>query len=561
MGVLEDTVKALTPVIDFFAFRYRPACMLVIVCPLSYLLRVHLSRKERKLRALWPSGFSEHDKKVARVQEAIRRHQKVCAEDGGRKRMLCTARAGWQNLSTKFSEYKERSDCIFVGDMLNVLNLDAEKLEVTLEPLVEKGAITRFLVSQGYMLATTLEIEEATVGGLAMAVGMTTASHKYGLLQETVVEYEVVLGDGTLVKARRDNEYSDLWHALPWSHGSLGILVGLTMKVIPVKPYVRVQYDVHRSMAEYCNYVRELAHSEADFVEQTIFTRQEAVTMKCDFVDQVGKDGPLNHVLTWWKPFFYTHVRAFLERCRAQGKQSAVAVDYIPTLQYIFRHGPSIFWTMRDQLPEGLSNHPVIRFLFGWMYPPKVTFLKIPCTPKIKHEMMFGRVYQDIVLPIRTLEEQIKKAADLFEIWPILVYPSRIYDHGAGKRGIFPQPDEKDMVVLNGKRQNYAMYNDLGVYGTPKGALTSKYHHVHAMREMEDYTRSVKGAPFLYADTFMDRDEFSAMFNLGMYDLVRKKYGAEGNFPHLFDKTCGGNRVSVWQNEFQAETERMKGVA
>ena len=27
-------------------------------------------------------------------------------------------------------------------------------------------------------LATTLEIEEATIGGLAMAVGMTTASHK-----------------------------------------------------------------------------------------------------------------------------------------------------------------------------------------------------------------------------------------------------------------------------------------------------------------------------------------------------------------------------------------------
>jgi delta24-sterol reductase len=81
------------------------------------------------------------------------------------------------------------------------------------------------------MLACTLEIEEATIGGLACAVGMTTASHKYGLLQETVEEFEIVVGDGELVKARRTGKHADLFHAFPWSHGSLGLLVGLTLKV------------------------------------------------------------------------------------------------------------------------------------------------------------------------------------------------------------------------------------------------------------------------------------------------------------------------------------------
>jgi hypothetical protein len=30
-------------------------------------------------------------------------------------RFLCTARASWQNLSTRFADYKEKSDCIYVG--------------------------------------------------------------------------------------------------------------------------------------------------------------------------------------------------------------------------------------------------------------------------------------------------------------------------------------------------------------------------------------------------------------------------------------------------------------
>ncbi len=46
-----------------------------------------------------------------------------------------------------------------------------------------------------------------------------------GLYQESVVSYEVVLADGSAVTATRDNEYSDLFHCLPWSHGTLGKLI------------------------------------------------------------------------------------------------------------------------------------------------------------------------------------------------------------------------------------------------------------------------------------------------------------------------------------------------
>ena len=47
-----------------------------------------------------------------------------------------------------------------------------------------------------------------------------------------------------------------------------------------------------------------------------------------------------------------------------------------------------------------------------------------------------------------------------------------------------------------------------------KPRVNFRYDAVKAMREMEDYTQSVGGYPFLYADTFMTRPEFEKMFDL-----------------------------------------------
>lgn len=40
----------------------------------------------------------------------------------------------------------------------------------------------------------------------------------------------------------------------------------------------------------------------------------------------------------------------------------------------------------------------------------------------------------------------------------------------------------------------------------------------------------------MYADIFMTRREFEEMFDLTLYEKVRRKYHSEGAFPHLYDK-------------------------
>lgn len=71
---------------------------------------------------------------------------------------------------------------------------------------------------------------------------MTTYSHKVGLYQEAIVSYEVVTADGNVITVTDSNEHSDLFYCLPWSHGTLGFLVGLTLRIVKVKPYVHMEY-------------------------------------------------------------------------------------------------------------------------------------------------------------------------------------------------------------------------------------------------------------------------------------------------------------------------------
>lgn len=43
----------------------------------------------------------------------------------------------------------------------------------------------------------------------------------------------------------------------------------------------------------------------------------------------------------------------------------------------------SIFWELRDLVPCG--NHPIYRYLLGWLGAPKVSFIKLTMTPQASH--------------------------------------------------------------------------------------------------------------------------------------------------------------------------------
>lgn len=91
-------------------------------------------------------------------------------------------------------------------------------------------------------LAVVAELDDLTVGGLINGYRIEGSSHKYGLFSDTIVAFEIIFADGSLVKATKDNEYSDLFYAIPWSQGTLGLLVAAKVKLIPIKEYMKLTY-------------------------------------------------------------------------------------------------------------------------------------------------------------------------------------------------------------------------------------------------------------------------------------------------------------------------------
>ena len=134
MGTISATLLVwLAPLIDYVATHHRALAMCAVVLPASFAVRVATSVRDAALSLvagrgagpLTPSSTSDaaHTAKVARVVAAVR--ARLARPAAARRRKMCTARAPWQNLSTRFADYKADSDCIWVGELRAIVALDA----------------------------------------------------------------------------------------------------------------------------------------------------------------------------------------------------------------------------------------------------------------------------------------------------------------------------------------------------------------------------------------------------------------------------------------------------
>ncbi|PWN33201.1 FAD-binding domain-containing protein [Meira miltonrushii] len=74
--------------------------------------------------------------------------------------------------------------------------------------------------------------------GLAIGGGLSFLSAEYGLACDQFTQLDVVLPDGSLVTATKDNQYSDLLLAIKGGGNQFGIVVGYTVQVYPQDPEV-----------------------------------------------------------------------------------------------------------------------------------------------------------------------------------------------------------------------------------------------------------------------------------------------------------------------------------
>jgi delta24-sterol reductase len=491
--------------------RHRGLVIFLFAVPVSFIFQKFQDFRNWYYRTFLATN-KLHDRKVREIQKMVR----SSFTDG---KMMCTARAPWKTMSIRKVTYKDEYSRIPI-DLKNILEIDEDKKVVRVEPMVTMGDITHYLIPRGYALAVQVEMDDLTVGGLCMGIGIETSSHKYGFLFETVQAYEIITADGKLVRATR-SENQDLYHALPMSHGTLGFLVAVELMIIPVKKYMEVNYRPFHDLKEMSEKMSDLAHQKnpPTFLEGLVFSPDTGVIMTAEFSEKPRDGSRINAINRFYKPWFYLHVKSFLES--GKGK------EYIPLRHYFHRHTPSVFFQLKDLIPFAYKKW--YRWLFAWMGAPKISLMKYSMTKELRRRALKNRVAQDIIIPIEEMSEALRHIDNNYRIYPLWICPVRLFNHGQNE-GIIRNP------FNTSEEKESKMYVDIGIYGIPPFVKQGGWDSVAVSRELENYTYKKHGFHMLYADIFMTRKEFEHMFNHKLYRDMRDKYAASGSFPEVYDK-------------------------
>ncbi|KAI3787323.1 hypothetical protein L1987_41714 [Smallanthus sonchifolius] len=527
-----------------YLVQFRWILVIFLVLPMSltlyfldYLLeviRTH-SKSYKQLQI-------QHDENIIKVIKRLKKRNP--SKDG----LICTARNPWVTVGMRNVDYKRaRHFKVDLSPFCNILDIDQERMIVKCEPLVNMGQITRVTVPMNLALPVVPELDDLTVGGLVNGSGLEGSSHVYGLFTDTVVAYEVVLADGRVVRATKDNEYSDLFYAVPWSQGTLGLLTCVEIKVIPIKEYIKLTYkpvkgntlnDLTKAYID--SFAPEFGDDDnkkvVDFVETLIYNPHEAVCMtgKHASREEANSDpiAKINSIGWWFKPWFYQHARTALER--------GEFVEYIPTREYYHRHTRSYFWEAKLLLP--FADQWWFRILLGWMMPPKISLLKATQFEAVRNYYHDMHVLQDLLVPLHKVSDALEWAHHEMEVYPIWLCPHRLYKHPY-KTMVYPEPGF-EQHCRRGDTTYAQMYTDIGLYYSPGPVLRGEaFDGSGAVSRMEHWLIENHGFETLYAVSELSEKDFWRMFDGELYEKCRRKYGAVGNFMAVYYKSKKGRKT------------------
>ncbi len=462
------------------------------------------------------SDNETHEAKVMKVCEQVRKWFESSSET---REFMCTARPAQQSISniSQTLTYKKRLHNINLGSLCNIINVDTQRELVRVEPGVRIGELNDQLIAKGWMLPVVPELDDLTVGGLVMGGGLESTSHKHGFFQYTCKAFEVVLPDGTVITCT-ENEHADLYASIPWSYGTLAFLTAVDIKIVPYKKYVKLLYRPMQSLDEAIKQFQNEVHNY-DSVEMFMFSKDQGVLMLGNFVnDAQDSTEPINRIGQWHKKWFYTHVETILHN-------QVSKVEFIPTKDFFHRHNRSLFWLLRYLVPMG--NHPIFRWLLGWTMPPKHAMLHRLRNAFCPPELLETFILQDFIIPCKHVKHCIELCDKEYDLYPIWLCPTRHSDI--------------DLLV------------DVGVYGFTELFIKKggTFDRLASQRRLEQFTIESGGFVGLYAETAISKTEFLSMFRSYNkdYDVIRRKYGSDKAFPHVYDKISTVGRKNFCSND------------
>jgi FAD/FMN-containing dehydrogenase len=361
------------------------------------------------------------------------------------------------------------------------------------------------------------QLKTITLGGAVTGLGIESSSLRSGMPHESVTEMEILTGDGRVIRATEDNEYSDLFRGFPNSFGTLGYTLSLTIELEPVKRFVHLRHFRFGSPEACMEAVGQIAAEgsfhghRADFVDGTAFAPDELYLTVAAFSD----------VAPWRSD--YTGQQVYYQSIRRDKE------DFLTIQDYLWRWDTDWFWCSR---PFGVQK-PLVRRLWPRRYRRSDVYRKLVAFDR-RHgltDIMNARrerpprefVVQDVEIPVERGAEFLRFFQENVGMSPVWMCPLRLRDERVWS--LYPlKPGE--------------VYVNFGFWGTvplPEGR-TDGYHN----RLVEDEVAKLDGQKSLYSTSFYSEDDFYRRYNGNAYRALKRAYDGEGRLLGLYEKCVSG---------------------
>lgn len=447
----------------------------------------------------------------------------------------------------------DRERIVDTSSLDHVLHVDTEQELCVVEPNVRMDTLVDATLRYGLVPKVVMELRAITVGGGFSGTSGESSSYRFGFFEDIIQGIEIVLGDGSIVNARRriqgqeheeSGENEDLLEAAAGSFGTFGVVTKLEVALMKARKYVSLEVRPRRSVKETIDAL-ELATEEEkiDYVDGILFGNHLGVVMVGKLTDEPTKDAPIVRFSRARDQWFYRYVEKRLDKSKTKDDWSFTV--NVPIVDYYFRYDRGAFWGGK--------------WVFKFFYTPFNRVTRFILDPLLHTQVMFHALHesglgnqniiQDIGFPRSTVEKFIEYIDHSLGLYPLWLCPLK-------KGNSLPLRPRTGCEAGDRALREELLVN-VGIWG-PGPRVENQF--VKLNRDIEKRTKELYGAKCLYARAYYTEDEFWSIYDRTKYDALREKYHAKG-LPSVCEKVnVNLDAVEQRAKEAQRQGHRPKRI-
>jgi FAD/FMN-containing dehydrogenase len=419
-----------------------------------------------------------------------------------------------------------------VSALTDVISVDAVARTADVQGMCTYERLVEVTLAHGLMPLVVPQLKTITLGGAVTGLGIESSAFRNGLPHESVIEMDILTGDGRVVTASA-TENADLFMTFPNSYGSLGYALRLRIELEPVQPFVAIRHIPFNDLDALADAIGQIsakrtwAGERVDFLDGVVFDghggagAETAYLTLGRFAADLADAGATGASDYTGQQVFYKSIR---ERAR----------DCLTIHDYIWRWDTDWFWCSGA---FGAQN-PIARRLWPAKYRRSDFYYRLV---NLENRYRFAaridrwrglpereRVVQDVEIPLEQTAEFLRWFAANVPMSPIWLCPLQLREpEGAESARVWPlYPLKPGQVYVN-----------VGFWGTVP--ITEGRNDGDVNRLVEGAVARSSGHKSLYSDAYYDRETFEAVYGGEVYRAVKDTYDPGHRLTGLYEKAVG----------------------